>query len=170
MAETDNLILNPGTGGSTLATDAIGSVHHQRVKVQHGADGQATDASAATPLPVAEQVQSPQHERLTSAGLTAGGNVDLTASDISGGMTGRLIGVDCGASVPLRVDIQTVSGARTTHVTVFTQAGRTVPWRPPHKDFIAQAGGAGNAFGVSITNLDTSKAADVYATPYWEES
>lgn len=48
----DNTTLNSGTGGDTIATDDIGGVKHQRVKIQHGDDGSATDASATNPLPV----------------------------------------------------------------------------------------------------------------------
>ena len=48
----DNTELNSGTGGDIIATDLIAGVKHQRVKVQHGADGSATDVSAASPLPV----------------------------------------------------------------------------------------------------------------------
>lgn len=48
----DNTQLNAGSGGDLIATDEIGGVKHQRVKVQHGADGAATDVSAASPLPV----------------------------------------------------------------------------------------------------------------------
>lgn len=36
---------------ATVASDEIGGVHYQRVKVTHGADGSATDASSAAPLP-----------------------------------------------------------------------------------------------------------------------
>ena len=49
---SDNFTLNSGTGGVSLAADDISSVWHQRVKVQHGADGSATDTSADDPLPV----------------------------------------------------------------------------------------------------------------------
>lgn len=48
----DNVTLNAGTGGATLAADEISLVHHQRVKVEFGADGAATDVSSANPLPV----------------------------------------------------------------------------------------------------------------------
>ena len=47
----DNTTFTPGTG-ATLALDDIGGVLHQRVKVEFGADGAATDVSAADPLPV----------------------------------------------------------------------------------------------------------------------
>ena len=48
----DNVAITAGAGTS-IATDDISSVHYQRVKVSHGADGSATDTSTAAPLPVA---------------------------------------------------------------------------------------------------------------------
>lgn len=48
----DNITLNAGSGGAVVAADDISSVWHQRVKVEFGADGSATDVSAANPLPV----------------------------------------------------------------------------------------------------------------------
>lgn len=41
-----------------IATDDIGGVKHQRVKVQYGVDGSATDASASNPFPVALQADN----------------------------------------------------------------------------------------------------------------
>lgn len=43
--------ITPGTG-ATISSDDVGGVQVQRVKVQYGADGSATDVSASTPLPV----------------------------------------------------------------------------------------------------------------------
>jgi len=48
----DNTVLNAGAGGDTLATDDIAGIKHQRVKIEHGADGAASDVSTASPLPV----------------------------------------------------------------------------------------------------------------------
>lgn len=48
----DNTLLNLGSGGDTVATDDIAGIKHQRVKVEYGADGSATDVSPTTPLPV----------------------------------------------------------------------------------------------------------------------
>lgn len=48
----DNITLNSGTGGADLATDDIGGVQHQRVKLQYGTDGSATDVSDSNPLPI----------------------------------------------------------------------------------------------------------------------
>ena len=48
----DNTELNTGSGGDTIATDDIAGVKHQRVKIEYGADGSATDVSDANPLPI----------------------------------------------------------------------------------------------------------------------
>lgn len=40
----DNITLNSGSGGSVVASDDIGGVHFQRVKLALGADGTASDA------------------------------------------------------------------------------------------------------------------------------
>lgn len=48
----DNTVLNSGSGGDTIATDDIAGVKHQRVKIQYGVDGSATDVSDTNPLPI----------------------------------------------------------------------------------------------------------------------
>lgn len=48
----DNTLLNVGTGGDTIATDDIGGIKYQRVKVTYGADGSSTDVSPTSPLPI----------------------------------------------------------------------------------------------------------------------
>lgn len=63
----DNFVANAGSGGSTFASDDIGGVHYSRVKPAWGADGSATDASVAAPLPVQSSAESNQ--------MTAGGTV-----------------------------------------------------------------------------------------------
>lgn len=49
----DNITLNAGTGGATAASDDIGGVHFQRVKMALGADGvHDGDVSLTNPMPV----------------------------------------------------------------------------------------------------------------------
>lgn len=48
----DNTTLNPGVGGDVIASDDIGGVKYQRVKLEYGEDGSATDVSLTNPLPV----------------------------------------------------------------------------------------------------------------------
>ncbi len=47
----DNVKVNEGTG-PVIATDEVGGAQHQRVKVEFGEDGAATQVSEASPLPV----------------------------------------------------------------------------------------------------------------------
>ncbi len=47
----DNTQLNLGSGGDLIASDDIGGVKHQKVKMEFGADGTATEVSSANPLP-----------------------------------------------------------------------------------------------------------------------
>ncbi len=48
----DNITLDAGSGGATLATDDIGGTHYQIVKLAHGALDSATIVSTASGLPV----------------------------------------------------------------------------------------------------------------------
>jgi hypothetical protein len=47
----DNVAITAGAG-TNIASDDIGGVQYQRVKVTHGQDGSATDVSSASPMPV----------------------------------------------------------------------------------------------------------------------
>lgn len=64
----DNTVLNPGVGGDTIATDDIGGIKHELVKVEFGVDGSATQVSATDPLPV---VQTGTPELPTGAATAA---------------------------------------------------------------------------------------------------
>lgn len=71
----DNTTL-PGTG-DVIASDDISGVKYQRVKITFGDDGEATDASAANPVPVT--VSNPTEQGLTDAQLRAAAlNVTVT--------------------------------------------------------------------------------------------
>ena len=48
----DNIVLNSGTGGEVVASDEINDIQHQRVKVQIGNAGEASDVSINNPMPV----------------------------------------------------------------------------------------------------------------------
>lgn len=50
----DNVELNLGSGGKTIATDDIGGIQHELIKVEFGTDGNATMVSASNPLPVTD--------------------------------------------------------------------------------------------------------------------
>ena len=48
----DNVLLNSGSGGETMATDDDGTAHHQYMKVEFGADNTQTKVTASAGLPV----------------------------------------------------------------------------------------------------------------------
>lgn len=69
----DNVIINPATGmavASQFASDEIGGVQHQRVKVEIGADGVATDVSSANPMPVSQTIPADIAAALTDGRKT----------------------------------------------------------------------------------------------------
>lgn len=71
----DNISITPGSGNS-VATDDIGGIHYQRVKITSGADGTATDVSAAAPLPTVQTGALP-------AGTNNIGDVDIVGGSVA---------------------------------------------------------------------------------------
>lgn len=53
---TDNVILNPGTGGDTVAADDIAGIKYQRIKTGFGEEGVYADVSLTDPLPVSDLI------------------------------------------------------------------------------------------------------------------
>jgi hypothetical protein len=120
-----------------------------------------TDANAGAGTPT-----NPTVDVATSSALAAGSAVDLDSAEIT--EAEKLYGVDITASVPFKAIVRMVENSidNANHVVVFGQAGELVQWRPAHKDFFTHAGASGGTdlFQVDITNMDTSEAADVYAS------
>jgi hypothetical protein len=87
----DNTTLSAGTGGDVIATDDIAGVKVQRVKVQHGADGSATDVSTASPLPV-DQTNTTVADggALPAKGMQVGGTDGSVFQVISTDNAGRV--------------------------------------------------------------------------------
>lgn len=172
MAESVNLPLT-GTGDGTVevAVDLTPDGVIELVKLAVSTDGSAVLVPADLDgLYIQPRLEDPQDQILVATALGAGSNVDLDAADIPLGKTGRLLGADLGGSVPFRFDLQTDNGARVTRTTVYTNAGETIPWRPPFgAKFIELAGGVGIHFGLSVTNLDVAVAADARCTLYWDQ-
>ena len=69
----DNVGYTPGSG-TTIAADDVGGVPYQRVKLAVGADGAATDVSAANQMPVnasyGELIAAVEALRMAAASLT----------------------------------------------------------------------------------------------------
>lgn len=111
-------------------------------------------------------VTSPVRNTLSSSALAALASVNLDGAAVALSKTGKLMKVVFAASVPCKWRIGLVSGA--IFGVSFTQALETGEWSPPDKRFDTAA--AADAFRISVTNLDRFRAADVYATLYWDET
>lgn len=86
----DNTVLDSGSGGDTIATDDIGGVKHQRVKVQYGDNGSATDVSASAPLPTTDNaiyVDDGDWTALSSEHVLTGGVYTASERTITDGDT-----------------------------------------------------------------------------------
>lgn len=91
----DNVTLNPGVGGSVVATDDIGAVQFQRIKLTLGADGvNDGDVASANPLPVQES--RPSSATLANIAASAT-NVTLFAANSA--RRGALLYNDSGATL-----------------------------------------------------------------------
>lgn len=116
---------------------------------------------------------SPQYSTLTSASLAAGASVDLNATEITNGTTGKLVQVSVASTVPLKIEIKTVKNAVVaTRVVRFTSAAHpSEDFVPSHKNFITILSVVAQTdnFRVTVTNMDNALAADVYATVLWDE-
>lgn len=78
----DNANVTEGDGTIIVAADEIAGVKHQRVKVQHGADGSATDVSTASPLPVVQTGALPAGTAAIGK-LAANSGVDIGDVDVT---------------------------------------------------------------------------------------
>lgn len=104
----------------------------------------------------------------STSGTAAGATADLDSAEIT--EAEKLWGVDVTASVPFKGIIRMVENSIDSNLAVvFGRAGEVVQWRVPHRDFAAHAGASGgtDVFQVEATNMDTSEAADLYATFYY---
>src|SRR4051812_41536562 len=80
---TDNTTLNAGAGGDVIATDDIGGGKHQRVKIEQGADGSATDGSNLAPPPTFDRHDGRTLVQFYATGAAAGATGAETAIQLA---------------------------------------------------------------------------------------
>jgi hypothetical protein len=117
----DNVPITAGSG-TNIATDEIGGLHHQRVKLSIGEDGSATDASPTNPVPVqaiGELIEAIEAQRMALQALvrTIGQSMPDTA--------GRLRVLVDSISASLTLATITTVGTVTTVTTVSTLSNQT---------------------------------------------
>jgi hypothetical protein len=104
----DNLTLNAGAGGATLATDDVGGVHYQLVKLTYGALDSATVVDTTNRLPTSAAQSGtwtvqPGNTANTTAWLVTGAGGSLPVTDNGGNLSiddgGNSITVDGTVSI-----------------------------------------------------------------------
>ena len=121
---TDNIQLNAGAGGATIATDHVSAKHYQIVKTAYGADGTALDVTRTVPFPVSIEVGNGDYANpyIAVAGSTNG--LEPIMVSVTGGMTLSIntIGVSGGTLGVSRVvdgvssDLRSISSGLTIGV------------------------------------------------------
>lgn len=159
----DNTTLNTGSGGDVIATDDISGVKYQRVKVNYGTDGFATDVDYATPLPVDATARSSATGTITTSTSTitlTGAHGGAATVFISGTYSGVTFTVELsndgttwfqGVTLP----VSATSGSLSTSVTPATNASAAYSvalWGATQIRVRATAYTSGTANVVIVTN------------------
>ena len=111
---------------------------------------------------------------LSQINLAAGASVNLDTFNISAGTTARLNKIHVASSAACKWEIRAVDNGIVTAPfdVIITPPGSddwTVPEEPIDDEFIMLRGSLTSNWRITVTNLDSANAADVYATPYWYE-
>lgn len=134
----DNFTANAGSGGNTFASDDVGGVHYSRVKPAWGADGSATDASVAAPLPVQTSAESSQ---MTASGTVvtpkfavidaaAAGDNTLVAAVAGKKIRVLALFVVAAGTVNVRLESGASGTALTGQMNLIANTGFVLPYNP----------------------------------------
>lgn len=117
----DNVAVTAGVG-TTVATDEIAGIHHQKIKIEYGDSDSATQVSPTNPLPV-------ERPKVASATVTQVG--DATAStqlaNSNAARSGLIVTNQSSAVLYLKYG----SGASATSLTVVLNQGDTFEMPSP---------------------------------------
>jgi len=86
----DNVVMDPGAGGETLASDDIGGIQYPRTKVVWGADGTANDADAASGKALPVQGEAAENAAVTGNPVQVGGRFDSSPRTLGDGDVGAI--------------------------------------------------------------------------------
>lgn len=147
-------------------------VQRQRFQISGNTDTAIAPVSATDGLSVSSAITTPQRTSISALSIAAGGQSDLDSTQITDTLTGKLMQLLVSSSVPFKAELKTVSGSSGS-VSLATWVAYRGEWNftPPHKGFFTVLGTTPglDAFRVTVTNLDTTSPADVYATFLYDE-
>jgi hypothetical protein len=144
-------------GWNTTTWDRVSVANSGRLQVDVLSGGGAPAAPTTPTIDIA-----------TSAAVAAGTEVDLDSAAIT--ETEFLTQVNLSASVAFKARITLVENTVETVIAeLFGQAGTPITWTPPDRRYCQVDATAGtDVFRVQMTNMDTSEAADLYASFFYQ--
>jgi hypothetical protein len=156
----------PGVGGFMMGFDS-GNTNWNRVEVDDAGHLQV-DVLSGGGSPAAPT--NPTIDIATSAAVAAGTEVDLDSAAIA--EPENLTQVTISASVPFKARITLVENTVETVIAeLFGRAGTPLVWQPPDRRYTTVSNTAGtDVFRVQMTNMDTSEAADLYASFFYQSN
>jgi hypothetical protein len=168
ISGTVSLPTGAATAAKQPALGTAGSPSTDVITVQGRSGMTALDVAIVSGGSV-DSPTTPAFQNLTSSALAAGSSVNLDTTDIA---SKYCWGAEFTSSVAFKVVVSTLSNAVATTVTViFGTAGQLVSWRPPSRKFVQSGSTAGaDGFRAAFSNLDSSDAADVYATFFYADN
>ena len=156
----------PGVGSHMMGFDN-GNTNWNRVRVDDAGHLQV-DVLSGGGSPAAPT--NPTIDTQTSAAVAAGTEVDLDSAAIT--EPENLTQVTISASVPFKARITLVENTVETVISeLFGRAGTPLVWQPPDRRYATVTNTAGtDVFRVQMTNMDTSEAADLYASFFYQSN
>ncbi len=175
------------TDGPGKALDAesfvhtvLGLLHRERMQIAGALEAEIarvlnTDpASGDYALVVREAgLKDPKISTATVATVSAGGTGSVDSTQLSSGVTGKLLAFEASGSAPFKVELQTALNAVAT--TVYTAYGPNgqASFASPHRDLVTQVHSATvgfDGFRLIFTNLNTGiTSTDFHGTFLWDE-
>ena len=158
VAVANNPFLIAGDDGTNVRHVLVDTEGHLQVDILTGAGSDAPAGEARA------------HNSSTDTAAAATFDVDTADFGID---IKKLAGVEFGASVPIKCTVMSVDNDVETILTVlWSKAGETLVWKPPHRDYYEVSFVSATAFEgfrLELTNLDNSESADLYGTLYTED-
>ncbi len=154
----DNVAITAGSGTS-IATDDVGGVHVQRVKITTGADGTANDATATNPVPTTNYPNT--NGGWTPYSNTALSNTKQTVKGSAGCFGGYMIYNP--NTVPIFIQVFDVAAASVTVGTTTPTYVLTIPPVSAANLELTLGVGHANAIVIAATTTATGSTAPTTA-------
>jgi hypothetical protein len=159
----DNVNVTP-SGTTPIATDDVGGVQYQRVKLSVGADGSATDVSSAAPMPSSDNGPGWTQKFGVSGAVFTSADASTATAVTDAPATGKKLVIDdiifSVGSTAMQVDFE-IETAGTNFLTFHCAANTIVQFTPRGKFKLPTAD--------KKLLVDTSAAGNIAVTVWYHE-